>query len=53
MAALLLLISLELYPIKDLGLQDLVDIYLHVVQSKKLSVIFGKRVIPKVESELN
>ena len=53
MAALLLLISLDLYPIKDLGLQDLENLYLQVAQSKKLRAIFGKIVISKVESELN
>jgi hypothetical protein len=53
MAAMLLLILLDLYPIKYLGLQDLENLYLQVVQSKKLRVIFGKRVIPLIESELS
>lgn len=53
MAAFLLLISLDLNPESDLGLHDLENLYLQVVQSKKLRVIFGKGVIPKLESELN
>ena len=53
MAAFLLLITLDLNPISNLGLHDLENLYLQVVQSKKLRVIFGKEVIPKLESELN
>jgi hypothetical protein len=53
MAAFLLLVSLDLYPINNLELHDLENLYLQVVQSKRTRVIFGKKVIPKFESQLN